>query len=118
MKGLVWIAAVLALSLGAIGVARAQWPLGRQLPQIPQPSESGPHVTATGRFQIFVSPHLKEQTFMIDTETGKVWIIKKDHSTGDFSLKRVPVAEVDGKAKGDSPAQKDKKASEPPSGAK
>jgi hypothetical protein len=118
MKGLVWIAAVIVLCVGGIDVARAQWPLGRQLPQIPRASKSGPHVTGTGRFQVFVSPHLKDQTFMIDTETGKVWIIKKDHSTGDFSLKRVPVQEVDSKAKSGSAAKGDKKVSEPSSGAK
>jgi hypothetical protein len=75
----------------------AQWPLGKDLTQIPDKSAAGPNITATGRFQIFVSPHLKGYTFMIDTDTGKIWIILKDHASGNFSLKRVPVEEVDGK---------------------
>jgi hypothetical protein len=32
---------------------------------------------------------------MLDTDTGRVWIFKKDHSSGDFSLKRVPVQGVE-----------------------
>ena len=118
MKRLVWIATIIVLSMGAIDVAQAQWPLGRQLPQVSKPSGPGPHLIATGRFQVFISPHLKDQTFMIDTDTGKVWIIKKDHSTGDFSLKRVPVEEVDEKAKGSSASRADKSAQEPSSGTK
>lgn len=32
---------------------------------------------------------------MVDTETGRIWIMKKDHSTGEFSLHRVPVEDID-----------------------
>lgn len=118
MKGLVSIAIIIVLSMAAVHVAQAQWPLGRQLPQMPKPSQPGPHLIATGRFQVFISPHLKDQTFMIDTDTGKVWIVKKDHSTGDFSLKRVPVEEVDEKGKGGSASKGDRSAQEPSSGTK
>jgi hypothetical protein len=118
MKGLVWIAAIMMLSLGTIDIAQAQWPLGRQLSQAAKVAEPGPHVTATGRFQVFISPHVKDQTFMIDTDTGKVWILKKDHTTGDFSLKRVPVEEVDQKAKPSSASKGDASTPPPSTGAK
>ncbi|MCA1959830.1 MAG: hypothetical protein LDL33_03460 [Desulfomonile sp.] len=77
--------------------AEAQWPLGKDVTQLAEKAAAQPNITITGRFQIFVSPHIKGSTFMIDTDTGKIWIILKDHSSGDFLLKRVPVEEVDGK---------------------
>jgi hypothetical protein len=87
-------AMLLILSLGLTVSAEAQWPLGK-MPTVPAGGKSGPNVTVTGRFQIFVSPQEKDHTFMLDTDTGKIWILKKDHSTGDFSWKRVPVEGVD-----------------------
>ena len=91
------IISVLFVLTGTPQGVEAQWPLGKDLTQMAEKSAPGPNITATGRFQIFVSPHLKGNTFMIDTDTGKVWIIMKDHASGNFSLKRVPVEEVDGK---------------------
>ena len=96
--------------------ALAQWPLGKELQQIAPKSESGTAVTITGRFQVFVSPNLKGNTFMLDTDTGRVWLIVKDHTSGDLSLRRVPVEEVDAKlppasGSGDT-RQKEKKGSE------
>jgi hypothetical protein len=74
--------------------AIAEWPLGREM--IPTPKlEPSPTVTVTGRFQIFTSPYLKGDTFMLDTESGRVWILEKDSTTGEFSMKRVRVEEVD-----------------------
>jgi hypothetical protein len=60
--------------------------------------QHGAHVTATGRFQIFVSPQTKGYTFMLDTETGKIWILKKDGASGEFSMQRITVDQVDGTA--------------------
>jgi hypothetical protein len=93
--------------------AHAQWPLGREMPQGATKSEEqrGPSVTATGRFQIFVSPQAKGYTFMLDTDTGRVWVMKKDSTSGDFSMQRIPVEQVDGGQAG-KPAVK-----EPESGA-
>lgn len=91
------VMAALLILTGTTQGAEAQWPLGKEITQMAEKGVPGPNITATGRFQIFVSPHLKGSTFMIDTDTGKIWIIVKDHSTGNFSLKRVPVEEVDGK---------------------
>jgi hypothetical protein len=81
------------LAIGLSGAADAQWPLNAR--NVPKAKEPGLSATAAGRFQVFVSPRIKSATFMIDTDTGKIWIFKKDHSTGDFSLKRVPVENVD-----------------------
>lgn len=69
-----------------------QWPLGKEGSQ-PQAKtvESGVSVSGSGRFQIFVSPNVKGHTFMIDTDTGKIWMFRKDNTSGDFSLQRVPV---------------------------
>ena len=70
----------------------AQWPLGKEMPQAgAKTQESVLSGTGSGRHQIFVSPHIKGHTFMIDTETGKIWIFRKDGASGDFSLQRVPV---------------------------
>jgi len=91
------IIAALFILTGMPRNVEAQWPLGKDITPIPEKSAPGPNITATGRFQIFISPHLKGSTFMIDTDTGKIWTIVKDHSTGNFSLKRVLVEEVDGK---------------------
>lgn len=87
-----------------VDYAEAQWPLGKDL-AVPEPrSESGPNVTGTGRYQIFVSPQAKGYTFMLDTETGRVWIMKKDHTSGEFSLQRVPVEQIDpGKGQAEKP---------------
>jgi hypothetical protein len=29
--------------------------------------------TAVGRFQVVFSPHLRADTFLVDTETGRIW---------------------------------------------
>jgi len=88
---------------GLSGVAAAQWPLGRDITTSLKAETTGTVVTASGRFQIFISPNIKDQTFMLDTDSGRVWILRKDHASGDFFLRRVPVDEVDG-ARKDKPA--------------
>lgn len=94
-KHVMWLPILLVLLYVAVE-AHAQWPLGRDVPQLAGKSEEHPaQVTATGRFQIFVSPQAKGYTFMIDTDTGRIWIMKKDHTSGDFSMQRIPVEQVD-----------------------
>jgi hypothetical protein len=96
MKTVVAAAAVLILSLGLTGTGSPQWPLGRDASQAPKSGETFQSLMVTGRYQMFVSPHIKGHTFMIDTDTGRVWIMKKDNTTGDFSLQRIPVEEAQG----------------------
>ena len=93
------------LVFGSAVDSYGQWPLGKESVQ-PQTKqvETGVSVTGSGRHQIFVSPNVKGHTFMIDTDTGRIWIFKKDNTSGDFSLQRVPV-EQDAAQGG----QKDKK---------
>ncbi len=79
--------------------AQAQWPLGKDINQPAPKKEESVQVTATGRFQIFISPNHKGHTFMLDTDTGKIWLMKKDGSSGNFSVDRIPVEEVDKDAK-------------------
>ena len=116
MKGIFRTVVIGTLCLGVTTAVQAQWPLGKELPQVSQKSEPGPNITVTGRFQIFISPHAKGHTFMLDTDTGKVWVMHKDPTAGDFSLKRVPVEEVDGKP-GEKPPGGDTKGSEKKSSA-
>jgi len=97
----------LLLVLAASAPADAQWPLGRDVPQLQKASESSLSVMSSGRFQVFVSPNVKGHTFMLDTDTGKVWIMKKDDTLGDFSFKRVPVEQIDDDQSG-KPAAKQK----------
>jgi hypothetical protein len=97
----VTISVAIALVLLAAVVCNGQWPLGREaLPGIKQ--EPGPTITVSGRFQIFTSPNVKGETFMLDTDSGRIWILKKDGTTGLFSMERVAVQEVDGARKDDS----------------
>jgi hypothetical protein len=91
-----WLAFVAVLWPALAISAEAQWPLGREAPNIAKPSESAVAVTGCGRFQVFVSPHVKGHTFMLDTDTGRVWSMKKDATTGDFSFQRIPVDDLDG----------------------
>jgi hypothetical protein len=87
---------ILSVMLCMVAGAVAQWPLGREgAPLAGKSEDHAPQVTATGRFQIFVSPQAKGYTFMLDTDTGKIWILKKDHLSGDFSMQRIPVEQVD-----------------------
>lgn len=72
-----------------------------------QPS---PNLTTSGRFQVFTSPNIKGHTFMLDTDTGKVWVMKKDSTSGEFSLHRIVVEQVDS-SRTDKPSV-DKKASD------
>lgn len=94
MKTMVRSAFVLSAILVTLPCAEAQWPLGRDAIQLTKP-EPAPTVTVNGRFQIFTSPHEKGDTFMLDTDTGKVWLLNKDKTSGEYSFKRIPVAEVD-----------------------
>jgi hypothetical protein len=100
MKAGVILAAIMVSSVSVISAAQAQWPLGKELGTAIKNTECVPHITATGRFQIFISSQAKGHTFMLDTDTGKVWIMKKDPASGDFSFQRVPVQEVDGEKTG------------------
>jgi hypothetical protein len=96
MKQITRTIAALWLSLGTAMAADAQWPLGKELGQnVLKPAEPSGGITVTGRFQMFCSPNVKGHTFMLDTDTGRVWILKKDNLSGDFSLQRVPVDQVD-----------------------
>ncbi|MCX5872197.1 MAG: hypothetical protein NTY51_03040 [Deltaproteobacteria bacterium] len=80
----------------------AQWPLGKELPPgSTKTGESGGYLTGSGRFQVFVSPNIKGHTFMLDSETGRVWIFKKDNASGDISIQRIPVDQLnDGQVQG------------------
>jgi hypothetical protein len=95
MKPITLTAGIMLLCFGLPVSSQAQWPLGKELGQVPQKSEPGPHLTATGRFQIFITPNIKGHTFMLDTETGKIWEISKDSSSGGIAAKRIPVEEAD-----------------------
>ena len=75
--------------------AEAQWPLGRETPGVVPPSEASISATRCGRFQVFVSPHVKGHTFMLDTDTGRVWIMKKDATSGEYSFQRIPVDDLE-----------------------
>jgi hypothetical protein len=110
------LVATVLLAMALTGVAGAQWPLNTQ--NLPKLKEPGVTTTATGRFQVFVSPRIKTATFMIDTDTGRIWMFKKDHSTGDFSLKRVPVENVDADGKGKKKAGDTEGDGKTPSGGK
>jgi hypothetical protein len=97
------VAVACVLVLGWQYDLQAQLPFGLDKSKKAEES-SVPNVTMTGRFQIFVSPNIKGATFMLDTDTGRVWIVKKDHKSGNHYLKRVSVEEVDktaGSAKSD-----------------
>ncbi len=97
MRTVSTIVFVMGVFVSMVACAHAQWPLGKELAQPPHKAEPSPGVTTTGRFQVFVSPNHKGHTFMLDTDNGKVWMIVKDHTSGELSLRRVPVEEVDGK---------------------
>ncbi len=90
---------VTVIFAGLVLTAEAQWPLGKDMSQLAPKKEESVHVTATGRFQIFVSPNQKGHTFMLDTDTGKMWLLKKDSLSGNFSMDRILVDEVDKDAK-------------------
>ena len=76
--------------------AFAQWPLGKDLSGAPVKSgEPSGYLTGSGRFQVFVSPNVKGHTFMLDSESGRLWIFKKDNASGDISLKKIPVEKID-----------------------
>jgi hypothetical protein len=80
------------------GVVWAQWPLGKEMGAAVKEQEHGLYVTGSGRFQIFTSPQAKGFTFMVDSDTGRVWVMKKDHTSGEFSFQRVPVRDLDSNA--------------------
>ena len=101
MKAAILSLVFMGFLFGATPDCHAQWPLGKDLAQgLSKSLETGPTITFTGRFQMLTSPNVKGQTFMLDTETGRVWILKKDYSSGDFSLQRIPVEEVDAQRPG------------------
>jgi hypothetical protein len=77
--------------------AWAQWPLGKDSPDSVKSGEDGRALTSGGKFQVFTTPQSRGTTFMLDTDTGRMWIMKKDHASGDFSLRRIPVETVDPK---------------------
>ncbi len=86
----------LVIAFGLLpGLAAAQWPLGRDEGIGAKGTEHRESIMVSGRYQVFVSPNVKGHTFMIDTDTGRVWVLKKDSSSGEFSFQRVIVDQVD-----------------------
>ena len=106
MKPTMQVCVILALCFGTAISADSQWPLGKELSQTAlKVGDSSSSITLTGRYQMFVSPNAKGHTFMIDTDTGRLWIMKKDSASGDFSLQRIPVDQVDEHKQGASSKQ-------------
>ncbi len=108
MRNVIRFTTIVISCLVTVGATEAQWPLGRDAQQGIKLGEPGATITVTGRFQIFVSPNVKSHTFMLDTDTGKVWIMKKDSTTGDFSLQRIPVEQIDSQQTGSGVQDKSK----------
>ncbi len=86
---------VATLCLVFLEVSSAQWPLGKETAQTLKQGEQGSSITVTGRFQVFVSPNIKGHSFMLDTDTGRLWIFKKDNTSGEFSLHKIPVDDLE-----------------------
>jgi hypothetical protein len=101
-NALLWLAVPL-VSLMGMSHAHAQWPLGEGLSKMQKELQPSPNLTTSGRFQVFTSPNIKGHTFMLDTDTGRVWTMKKDSTSGEFSLQRISVEQVDG-TKADKPS--------------
>ncbi len=80
-------------------IAMSQWPLARDDAVSTKQVDTRDMIMASGRYQVFVSPHAKGHTFMIDTDTGRIWVLKKDSASGEFSFHRVHVEQVDGEKK-------------------
>lgn len=106
MKRIMIPSALATILLALAGPSTAQWPLGRDGVQGALKAEPSPTITVRGRFQFFTSPNVKGETFMLDTETGRVWILKKDGATGLFTLERIRVEDVDAAPKDGSKASK------------
>lgn len=104
MKRIMNAAALAAILLAMPVPSIGQWPLGRDGLQGALKTEPSPTITVRGRFQFFTSPNVKGETFMLDTETGKVWMLKKDGATGLFILERIRVEDVDAAVKNGSKA--------------
>lgn len=81
------------------GIAASQWPLTRDESLAAKAGEARDNIMVSGRYQVFVSPHAKGHTFMIDTDTGRIWVLKKDGASGEFSFHRVHVEQVDSEKK-------------------
>ena len=107
------ITLVLAMWLGS---AHAQLPFGLDMAAQQKKKQPELKITGIGRFQVFVSPNVKGETFMIDTQTGKVWFFKKDHATGKYSLQRLSVEQVDAKPNEDADARTSDDGQKKPSG--
>jgi hypothetical protein len=95
MKRFVCALSVATSCLVFLEVSSAQWPLGKETAQMLKQGEQGSSVTITGRFQVFVSPNIKGHSFMLDTDTGRLWIFKKDNTSGEFSLHKIPVEDLE-----------------------
>ncbi len=94
MRTMAVVTLIISVLATTLQCAEAQWPLGRDAVPLTK-TEPGPTVTVNGRFQIFTSPHEKGDTFMLDTDTGRVWLLKKDKTSGDYTFNRIRVEEVD-----------------------
>jgi hypothetical protein len=65
---------VLALSTGALLVAQlVVMHTAASAQSGPPPVAAVTSATGAGRFQIVVSSHLRADTFLVDTSTGRIW---------------------------------------------
>jgi hypothetical protein len=65
MKPTTLLVVLLLAVIGLVYAQTARAPLPQPVPQ--------PTVSNSGRYQIIFSPHLRADTFLVDTQTGKVW---------------------------------------------
>ena len=62
------------------------------------PPDQSPPTTLTGRYQIVFSPHMRADTFLLDTETGRVWSVVKFSELNGEPVVWEPMVRLDSEA--------------------
>lgn len=60
-------------------------------------AQAGP-VGGSGRYVIVHSPHIQSDTVLLDTATGKTWVLRQDSSRQGDLVGWVPMARTDNEA--------------------
>jgi hypothetical protein len=90
--------------LAIFGVAFLMWSLAgcapTASPQPAQPSQGTAHneVGQSGRYQLVFDPHTGTNTYLVDTQKGRVWLLTKftDMYTQPTAFNEVDVIDQDG----------------------
>jgi hypothetical protein len=89
------VALLISIVFGFGGPAAAQEAEKTDETVVPKTTQFANAPIPQGRYQIIISPHAARDTFLLDTETGRVWALRAFVFLNDDPVAWVPMPRID-----------------------